>query len=143
MTPILSKTDDPPDAYEYFVDMEPYPVDLDGGKPCYRCTVSTHIPKHEISDFTNELIDRKVFAAFNMKMKVILTNQNRVWFTFIPWYAPPNEAPLTVSAARQGMIRLISYLCSRPYPVIWKEDKYGYTIEQSGRIKRRWSLLPF
>ncbi len=133
--------------YDYFVDLSPYPTDLDGLKPCYHIQLATYMPTSEIGDFGGGMNLRRLFIAFAPDMRMLKAASDgtqKAWWTFTPRFAPSGgKAPFTMYEAERSLNDLLAYLDSRPLPIIWKEDEHGYQIDKAGRIKRKWKLEPF
>jgi hypothetical protein len=123
-----------------FIDFNPYPTDLDGHKPCYRSTVSTHISQADVGSFTDDLNRQGVLKYFSLGMQLMDVNR-KAWFTMTPRFSEPNKAPHHENDAARGMMDLITLLNRKRLPIIWKEDGYGYLIGTGGVIIRKWELL--
>lgn len=125
-----------------WVDLNPYPVDLDTHRPCYRSTVSTHIPKADVGQFADHINRRGVCRYFGLGMESMESNRH-AWFTFTPRYAErPGYLPFTENEASRGMMDLITFLNGEQLPIVYKEDGRGYELGTGGVIKRKWELRP-
>ncbi len=126
--------------YVKTVDLNPYPVDLDRLRPCYRAVICTHLPKASVGVFTTKAQNRHLPSSFTLGMK---SAGNRAWFSFTPRYAErPGTPPFTTNEASRAIMTLLSFLNLSDLPIIWKEDRFGYEIGPGGVIKRKWALLP-
>lgn len=124
-----------------FIDLNPFPTDLDTGKPCYRCTVSTHVPLSDVGEFTDHLNRQGVLKYFSIAMEQMIVNK-KAWFTLTPRFADANRPPFHENEALRGMMDLITFLNRERLPIVWKEDGHGYRIGTGGVIIRKWELMP-
>lgn len=57
----------------------------------------------------------------------------------------PKVCHVTFAPASKGnpseRRHLLRYLESKKYPIIWKEDNFGYEIDGAGRISKKWNLF--
>ncbi len=124
-----------------YVDLSPFPTDLDMQLPCYRSTVSTYVAQAKVGDFTDDLNRLKMLSYFSLAMQLMFVNR-KAWFTLTPRFAEgAGKPPHHEHDAARYMMDLVTYLSRQQLPIIWKEDGRGYLIGTGGVIKRKWDLL--
>lgn len=84
------------------------------------------------SSVVDGLQSRHLFSKFILISKV-LSSGNNIVFSF----RPTKEKQDTNIRNRR---HLLNYLGTQKIKIIWKEGERGYEIDQSGNIKRKWTL---
>lgn len=107
-----------------------------------RGTVSTHIPIDDIPKFIDGLLSRGITQYFVPRQSK-MNSGKRVWYTFqfrgLKATHPTEE--VTREMTKEIIRDLLRYIYLAKYPIIWKQDRWGYEINTFGEIKRKWDLI--
>lgn len=119
--------------------VQPFDKDMFTGQVDFRISenhnnwrILTFLTEKQDSTLVGNLSRSKLLDKFKMETRQIGTG-NKVGLTFHPLATNSKERADT----RRRLIRCLS---RNHLPVIWKEGKYGYEINKSGRIERTWKL---
>jgi hypothetical protein len=100
-------------------------------KHCNWC-ILIFVPIGRASKINSDLQARGLLKHFRSKTKV-LGSGNNIGFIFLP-------ININHDTNIRNRRNLLNYLGNEKIKIIWKEDQRGYEIDQSGNIKRKWSL---
>lgn len=121
---------------EYYDRVDIRPVDRGNGKSPLRGIIHTHVTKNGLNALSDGLMTRALLTYFDMAMKPFIDGK-RVWVTLTP------KSDMVLIGASIGLATLLMFLSINKYPIVWKEDKHGYEIDDHGNVKRKWSLNPY
>lgn len=89
-----------------------------------------HIHNTWVHQFAMDLHERNVHAAFRIVMKPCGKMRQGAFFL-------PKE-----SVTKDDAMKLLDYLHDRKMPIKWGEGAFGYEIDRTGLIIRKWALAP-
>jgi hypothetical protein len=113
-----------PPSFEYQIDLT--------SRPTGKWLIETHMTFTQIGDFSKGMVDKALFATFAMQTRRFKSGMRTWVFLWLRGESGPGD----YVATRKLTKLIVDHRCS----IIWKEGKFGYEIDDFGKIIRKWEL---